>query len=446
LGLHGGGVGIVKFLAEHGAKVIVTDLKTKEDLAVSIEKLKGIKNIEFVLGQHRKEDFSNVDLVVKNPAVPWDNPHVKLALESKVPVEMDSSLFFRFCKNPIIGITGTKGKTTTASLIFEILKEAGKNPIKVGSGQVSVLDKLDNLKNDSTVVFELSSWRLSALKKEKVSPHISVITNIFRDHQNYYKTMESYISDKKNIFLFQKPEDYLVINCDDEGMKNMADEAKSQVVKCSLNPEKNPSVFLENDSIFVNDGNDTKKVIDAKDLKIPGEHNIYNALTAIAATYFFGVPIEPIKKALQNFNGVPHRLELVCELDGVKYYNDTAATIPDAVLASLKSFAQPIILIAGGADKKLDFTTLGKEILNLTKKVVFLKGNGTDRLIEEINKNNPGHEFPVCGSMQESVETAKGLAEQGDIILLSPGCASFGLFLNEFDRGDKFKEAVKNLK
>ncbi len=445
LGLHGGGIGIVKFLAGHRAKVIVTDLKTKEELALSLEKVKGIKNVEYILGQHRKEDFSNVDMVIKNPAVPWDNPHIKIALENKIPVEMDSSLFFKFCKNPIIGVTGTKGKTTTTSLIFEILKQAGKDPIKVGSGQVSVLDKLDNLKNNSVVVFELSSWRLSALKKEKMSPHIAVITNIFRDHQNYYKTMEDYIADKKNIFLFQKPEDYLIINGDNEAMKGIA-EAKSQIVKCSLKPIGNPSVFVEGESIFVNNGNDTKKVIDIKNLKIPGEHNICNALFAIAATFFFGVPVEAIKKALINFSGVPHRLELVRELDGVKYYNDTAATIPDAVLASLKSFTDPVVLIAGGADKKLDFKDLGKEMLNLTKKVVFLKGNGTDRLIEEINKNNPSLEFPICNSMEEAVEKARDLAEKGDIILLSPGCASFGLFLNEFDRGDKFKEAVKNLK
>ncbi|MFH0968952.1 MAG: UDP-N-acetylmuramoyl-L-alanine--D-glutamate ligase [Patescibacteria group bacterium] len=449
LGLHGGGVGIVKFLANHGAKVVVTDLKTKEQLAPSLKELEGLKNVEYVLGQHRQEDFTNTGMVIKNPAVPWDNPHVKLALEKKVPVEMDSSLFFKLCKNKIIGVTGTKGKTTTAALIYEILKLAGKNPVRAGSGQVSVLDKLDILKKDSIVVFELSSWRLSALKKEKMSPHIAVITNILRDHQNYYKSMEDYIADKKNIFLFQKPTDWLVFNDDNEKLKEIYPEVKSQVLKFSFTPAKDAhSIFVENDTIYVNNGVDTKKIIEIKDIKIPGKHNVYNIMAAIGATFAFGISPEEIKKAIANFPGVPHRMEFVREFNGVKYYNDTTATIPDAVLASIKSFNAPIILIAGGEDKKLDFGELGKEILKYAKKIVFLKGSGSEKLIEEIKKSNPEQEFnfPICGSMEEAVNIAKDLTEEGDMILLSPGAASFNLFLNEFDRGDKFKAAVEKLK
>jgi UDP-N-acetylmuramoylalanine--D-glutamate ligase len=449
LGLHGGGVGIVKFLASHGAKVVVTDLKTKEQLASSLKKLEGIKNVEYILGQHRQEDFTNTGMVIKNPAVPWDNQHIKLALEKKIPVEMDSSLFFKLSKNPIIGITGTKGKTTTAALVYEILKSAGKKPVRVGSGQVSVLDKLDILEKDSVVVFELSSWRLSALKKEKMSPHIAVITNIFRDHQNYYKTMEDYVADKKNIFLFQKPEDFLVINTDDEVLKKIIEEAKSQIIRCSFEKtEDNQAVFVENEAIYLNNGLDVKKIIEIKDVKIPGKHNIYNVMSAIGAVFPFEISPEEIKKAIADFSGVPHRLEFIRELNGVKYYNDTAATIPDAVLASIKSFKNQIILIAGGEDKKLDFEGLGKEIMQHVKKIVFLKGSGSEKIIEEIKKNNPEREFnfSVCGSMEEAVNAAKKLAEEGDTVLLSPGAASFNLFLNEFDRGDKFKEAVKNLK
>jgi len=448
LGLHGGGVGIVKFLTNHGARVVVTDLKTKEQLAKSLEKIKGIKNIEYVLGQHRNEDFTNVDMVIKNPCVSWTNPHIKLALQSKIPVEIDSSIFFKLCKNPIIGVTGTKGKTTVAALIFEILNLAGKNPVKVGSGQISVLDKLDELKKDSVVVFELSSWRLSALKKEKLSPHIAVITNILRDHLNYYKTMEEYIADKKNIFLYQKPGDWLIANDDNERIREFYPEVKSQIFKFSFSPIDGNSIFVENEVIFINNGVDIKKVIDLKEIKIPGKHNVFNAMAAIGATYVFGAGVEEIRKAVSNFSGVAHRLEFVRTFKGVKYYNDTAATIPDAVLASIKSFDSPIILIAGGEDKKLDFGELGKEILKYAKKIVFLKGSGSEKLTEEIKKNNPEQEFnfPICGSMEEAVNSAKDLSQEGDIILLSPGAASFNLFLNEFDRGDKFKEAVKNLK
>lgn len=450
LGLHGGGVGIVKFLAEQGARVVVTDIKTKESLKTSLEKLKGIKNVEYILGQHRKEDFVKTDMIIKNPSVTWDNPHVKLALENKIPVEMDSGLFFKLCKNPIIGVTGTKGKTTTATLIYEILKSAGKNPIRAGIGQASVLDKLSLLKKESVVVFELSSWRLSALKKEKLSPQIAVITNILRDHQNYYKSMDDYISDKKNIFIYQKPGEWLIINNDDEKIKEISSEAKSQIFRFSLEPLKeNHSIYVENDSIYLSNGVDIKKVIDINEIKIPGRHNIMNIMAAIGATHAFGVNIDEIKKTVANFSGVAHRLEFVRNFENVKYYNDTAATIPDAAVSSLSCFSEPVVLIAGGEDKGLEFSNFGKAIAEKTKKVILLKGSATDKLVNEIKKNDTQgklDEIAIVDSMEKAVEIASRISESGDVVLLSPGAASFGLFLNEFDRGDKFKEAVKNLK
>ncbi len=450
LGLLGGGVGIVKFLANQGAKVIVTDIKTKEQLAPSLEKLKGLKNVEFVLGQHRKEDFEKTDMVIKNPVVPWTNEHIKLAIEKNIPVEMDSSLFFKLCKNPIVGVTGTKGKTTTASLIYEILKFAGKNPVKVGIGQASVLDKLEILKKDSIPVFELSSWRLSALGRAKLSPHIAVIKNILLDHLNYYKTMDNYLADKENIFLFQKPQDFLVINGDDEILKKSSEKAKSQVIKFSLHSlKREKSIFIDEGTIYANDGVDTKKIVDTRDIKIPGVHNLTNVMAAAGAAIAFGISIEIIKKAMSEFKGVPHRLEFVREVGGIRYYNDTAATIPDAMMSALDSFSQPIILIAGGTDKKLDFSLAGKDILRKTKDIIFIKGDATDKLLDEIKKNLPemdkGREFIIADSIEEVVEEANKKAKPGDVILLSPGAASFGLFANEFERGDKFRETIERL-
>ncbi|MFC1756516.1 UDP-N-acetylmuramoyl-L-alanine--D-glutamate ligase, partial [Patescibacteria group bacterium] len=336
LGLHGGGIGTVRFLASHGAKVIVTDIKTKDQLAPSLEKLKGVKNVEYILGQHRIEDFTKVDMVIKTPPAPWSNKHIKLALENKVPVEIDSGLFFKLCKNPIIGITGTKGKTTTATIIYEILKSAGKDPVKVGIGQVSVLDKLDVLKKNSVVVFELSSWRLSALGREKVSPYIAVFKNILPDHLNYYQSMEDYIQDKKNIFLYQKPGDWLITNGDDENLKGFSDEAKSQVVKFSNNPiYGGKSIFVEDDAIYLNNGVDAKKVVDIKDMKMKGKHNISNIMAAIGAAFSYGISLPEIKKAIMDFKGVNHRLEFSGEHNGVKYYNDTTATIPQAAISTI---------------------------------------------------------------------------------------------------------------
>lgn len=451
LGLHGGGVGAVKFLVNYGSKVIVTDIKTREQLAPSLEKLKGLKNIEYVFGQHREEDFTKVDMVIKTPPVPWNNKYVKLALDKNIPVEMDSSLFFKLCKNPIIGVTGTKGKTTTAALIYEILKLAGKNPVKAGIGQASVLDKLEVLKKDSVVVFELSSWRLSALGRAKLSPHIAVVKNILPDHLNYYKTMDEYLADKENIFLYQKPKDFLIINEDDERLRVSAQKAKSQIIRFSNSPIKEgKAVFIEENAIYLNNGVDVKKLVDTKDIKIPGQHNTSNIMAAAAAAYAYAIPLEMIRKGISEFKGVPHRLEFVRELDGVRYYNDTAATIPDAMMSALDAFAEPIILIAGGTDKKLDFVLAGKEIMGKVKDIIFLKGDATEKLIDQIRKNLPAEEknreFIIADSMEKAVEEAVKSAQSGDVVLLSPGAASFGLFLNEFDRGEKFKRAVQSLR
>lgn len=450
LGLHGGGIGTVRFLSGAGAKVIVTDLKSKEELAPSLEKLKDLKNIEYVLGQHRPEDFAGADMVVKTPPVSWSNKYIKLALEKNIPVEVDSSLFFKLCKNPIIGITGTRGKTTTATLIFEILKTAGKNPIKAGIGQIPVLNKLSELKKDSVVVFELSSWRLCALGRYKLSPKIAVLTNAYRDHFNYYKTMEAYVADKKNIFLHQSPDETCVINWDNEILKGLAEEIKSNVVKFSMGRiSDGKAVFVEDGAIYLNNGVDEKKVMEIADIKIRGAHNIPNILAAIGASEAMGVDLANMKKAVANFTGLPHRLEFIREFGGVKYFDDTAATSPEGAMAGINSFSEPVILISGGADKNLDVSELGKVIAEKVKGVVFLKGTATEKIISEVKKQIPAgeeREFTIVASMAKAVELARGAAEPGDVVLLSPGVASFGLFANEFDRGDKFKEAVKGLK
>ena len=450
LGLHGGGIGTVRFLSEAGAQVTVTDLKTKEELAPSLEKIKDLKNVTCVFSQHRPENFTNTDMVIKTPPAPWSNKHIKLALEKKIPVEIDSSLFFKLCKNPIIGVTGTKGKTTTASLIYEILKLAGKNPVKVGIGQTSVLDKLKSIKKDSVVVFELSSWRLSALGRSKMSPQVAVITNIFPDHLNYYKSMDSYVADKKNIFLYQKKEDTCVINNDNEIIKKFESEVKAQLIRFSKNKIlEGKSVYLENGIIYFNNGIDEKKVIEIEKVKLRGKHNVENIMAAVAAAKAVGVKIETIQKAIEEFSGVAHRLETVRELKGVKYVNDTAATTPEAAISALNSFSEPIILICGGSDKNLNMEELGKEICSKAKGVVFLKGQATDKIINGMKKFDACFDvenLKIVESMDKAVELAKSVSQEGDIILLSPGSASFGLFLNEFDRGDKFKQAVEKLK
>lgn len=450
LGIHGGGVGTVRFFHDAGAKMTVTDIKPKEELQSSLEKIKDLKNINYVLGQHRPEDFSGADMIVKTPPAPWSNKYIKLALEKNIPVEVDSSLFFKLCKNPIVGVTGTKGKTTTSTLIYEILKIAGKNPVKAGIGQTSVLDKLSELKSNSVVVLELSSWRLSALGRYNLSPKVAVLTNIFPDHLNYYKNIESYLRDKKFIYSSQKPDDFCVLNWDDEILNKLEPEIKSQIIKFSKKRiSRGRSVFIHENSVYLNDGIDEKKVLEVSEIKLRGEHNLGNILAGIGAAYALGVSLDHIRNAILAFKGIPHRLEFVRELDGVKYYNDTAATMPESAVFGIKSFQEPIILICGGADKNLDMAALACAIREKVKGVVFLKGAATDKIISEIRKILPEDErekkFEVVETMDKALEMARLAAEAGDIILLSPGAASFGLFSNEFDRGNKFKEAVQKL-
>jgi UDP-N-acetylmuramoylalanine--D-glutamate ligase len=451
LGILGGGIGTVKFLTLAGAKVLVTDIKSKEELAPSIAALKDFKGIEYVLGQHRVEDFTKTDMIIKTPFASWENKYVKMALDKKIPVEMDSSLFFKLCKNEIIGVTGSKGKTTAATLIFEILKKAGKNPIAVGIGNVSVLDKLKELKKDNVVVFELSSWRLSALGRNQLSPKVAVLTNIYPDHLNYYKNMGEYVSDKKEIFRYQTPRDFCIINWDDEILNKLGPEINSQVIKFSEHKiERGKSVCVENGSIYLNDGIDEKKVLDISQVSLKGKHNLVNILSAIGAAYALGVELEKIREAILEFKKAPaHRLEFVRELRGIKYYNDTAATTPESAISGINSFEEPVILICGGSDKKLDMSLLARAICQKVKGVIFFKGEATDKIIVEIKKiigqEASEKKFSIVESMEKTIELANKSAESGDVILLSPGAASFGIFSNELDRGNKFKEAVMKL-
>lgn len=450
LGLNMGGIGTVKFLAEHGAReIIVTDIKKREELKSSLDLLTKYKNITYVLGQHRPEDFTRTDMVIKNPVIPWTNEYVRLAEKNGVPVEMDSSLFFSFCKAPIIGITGTKGKTTTSLLVAHILEKAGKKVVRAGIGQVGVLSLLDSIVPTDTVVFELSSWRLSAIGKKKHSPRIAVLTNIHPDHLNYYRSMEGYVADKTHIFLHQRADDILIANFDNEGVRTMAQDAPGRIMWFT---EQDRAV-LPGDGLFMREGkvwlalpDSEQEVFALTDIPLEGKHNIGNALAAACAAIVSGVAVKQVRTGISSFPGVPHRLECVGQKNGVRYYNDTAATIPEAAIAGIQSFKEPVILITGGTDKHLEFGALAETIYQHTKGVVFFQGNATEKLLAALKSRIPEtKQWAVVDSMAKAVELASLEAEPGDVVLLSPGAASFGLFKNEFDRGEQFRKAVAEL-
>lgn len=459
LGLHDGGVGTAKYFCELGAKVLVTDLRSKEELKKSIDNLKGYP-IKYVLGQHRSEDFINTDLVIKNPAVSSKSKYLQIARDNKVPVDTDVGIFFELCPTVIIGITGSKGKSTTATLIKKILQQKYSDTILAGNIRTSVLYTLGLIKKNTPVVLELSSWQLAGLYSHKKSPHIAVVTNILNDHQNSYKNMEDYILDKKEIFKWQKSKDITILNYDDKTVREMANEIKkskityytgenSIICKCTNNGYRGEiGAYAKGDKIYFNN----KEICSFDEIKIKGQHNISNILAAISVVKEYNISDKIIKKVLSKFKGVEGRLETITTIKGVRYINDTTATIPEATLAGLSSFSlkDKIILIAGGADKKLDFSQLSKVIAQKIKTLVLLDGTATPILQNAVKNEllNTKKQLNIIGpmdSMKKAVNAATENAEEGDIILLSPACASFGMFTHEFDRGDQFKKAVENL-
>jgi UDP-N-acetylmuramoylalanine--D-glutamate ligase len=419
-----GGVGDIKFLAESGADLIVTDLKTPKELKPSLDILKKFKNIKYTLGEHDFKDFKNRDLIIKAPSTPLDSPYIREAQKNNIPIAMWAALFSKFAIQvgaKIVGITGTRGKTTTTAMITEILKASVKKVISGGNVQgTSLLSNLSKLTPKTIIVLELDSWKLQGFNDLKISPNISVFTNFLPDHLNYYKgDMKKYFIDKANIFKYQKNNDVFITS------KQVLPFIKKWAVKPQGKLIVSKSKFPSGWS-----------------LSIPGEHNIQNALLAIEAVRELGIKDNFTKKVLKNFRGVSGRLEFIRELKWVKYYNDTTATTPEATLVALHALGQKknIILIAGGSDKNLEMNSLLKEIPKYCKSVIFLSGTGTERI-----KNKIKDIMPV-NNLKEAVLKAKSLAKKGDIILFSPAFASFGMFKNEYDRGDQFFKIIKKLK
>lgn len=450
IGLNRGALATIRFLAEAGVReIIATDIKSRDDLMPTIRQLERMKNITYILGQHRTEDFTHVDMVIKNPIIPWTNEYIKSALAHHVPVEMDASLFISLVSAPMIGVTGTKGKSTTASLIAHILEMAGWSINRAGINQIGFLDVVSQVKEGNTVIAELSSWRLSAFPAHHYSPETAIITNIYPDHLNYYKRMAPYVADKENIFRFQKTTDLLILNYDDEKTRAMADQAHGRVVWFSEKPlSEGVGYSLISGSVEKREQNgNITHLFTLPEMRLRGEHNQSNILAAIATVLEKGVSPEKVCRVLSSFSGLPHRLEFIGESEGVQYYNDTTATMPEAAIAGLRSFSQPIVLIAGGADKGFEYHSFAQALVSIPKSVILLAGTATDKLRPLLEKEAQllGKEgnYPVVSNMLDALRLAADEADFGDVVLLSPGAASFGLFQNEFDRGEQFRSGVQ---
>lgn len=471
LGLLGRGLGYTKFLAECGADLIVTDLKSKEQLATSVKALKKFIHsttlrtgqIKFVLGKHRLEDFRNRDMIIKAAGVPLDSIYIREAEKNKIPVEMDVSLFAKCVPEvKIIGITGTRGKSMVTALIYEILKQNEKflkKKVYIGGNVrgVATLPLLKKVKANDILVCELDSWQLQGFGEAKISPHISVFTSFMPDHMNYYgNNMKKYFEDKANIFKYQKKNDVLIIRPDVKKLiqnfpSTLQGEGRGEVLKSRL--------------IVVNIKN-----VDKYKFAVPGKFQKENLACAVEVAKQFNIPDSKISQAIKNFKGLEGRLQYIKTImgstgslqEGVKIYNDNNATTPEATIAGIEALSvsgekqalpvknrqgllnKKIILICGGADKKLPLDNFVKTVNKYCKAVIMIPGTGTDRLLSSHKVENK-KVYKVI-DLKTAVKTALGLASRGDIILFSPAFASFGQFNNEYERNDEFLNIIKKLK
>jgi UDP-N-acetylmuramoylalanine--D-glutamate ligase len=451
LGVHGGGLGVARFMARNGARVRVTDLRTADQLRPSIEALEreGLQ-IEYTLGEHREEDFRWADVVVRNPGVPRESPWLALARSLGKPIEMEMSIFLRLCAAPVAAVTGTKGKSTTATWAWEMLRYWQPDAVLAGNLRVSALDALPHIKADTPVVLELSSWQLEGLQEPRISPHIGAVTNLSQDHMDRYNSMEEYGAAKKLIFLNQRPErgDWAVLNACDPVVSQWAVDAPAGVAwfgTCSQTPADGPGVFLVGGELRWHspDGEQTA-LASSGEVHLPGEHNLANAACAATMALLAGAPFGAVRSGLRSFRGVPDRLEYLTMIGGVGFYNDTTSTTPASTIAALRALQGPVVLIAGGADKGLDFAQLAEVVAQRTHAVVLLEGTATDRMERQLRAAG-GRVLGRYDDLEQAVHDAWSATPAGGIVLLSPATASFGMFRNEFDRGERFRTIVARL-
>lgn len=451
LGLNGGGEAAARFFLNKGAYVTVTDMKTSEQLAPTIERLNQDKSLDlsrltYHLGGHDLADFENADCVIKNPGVKFEGNKYLAAAKA---IETDLSIFLRFTACPIIAVTGSKGKSSTVSAIYYGLQQAGFKAFLGGNITVSPLTFFDQVTSDTPVVIEFSSWQLADLRGRGVlKPHIAVITKIVPDHQNWYGNMQDYVADKRLIYTDQTPQDFSIFDAgqDEPGTGPdcggtwgdlFARETKAQVIRYNA-----PSQYT----------------VDFENLLVPGEHMKLNAQNAATVLQLMGVEKNRAKEILQSWPGIAHRLQFFHEWKGYKFYNDSAATVPEAAAAATQAFGHPVILLTGGTEKGLELDKL-TEVLDgtnkeaLTPKAIYLlAGTATDKIIQALDKAGVVYKGPypslndMLGILKSDLESAtENPADIKPPVVFSPGATSFGMFNNEFDRGEKFMTAVKNL-
>lgn len=437
LGLFGGGVGAVRFLVREGAVVTVTDLRPEKDLRTSVRALNRLP-IAFKLGGHEETDFRNADLIVANPAVPRSSQYLKIAESVSVPITSEICLFVQHCPAPIIGVTGSSGKTTTTSLLGEMLKQKDKRTRIGGNIGGSLLDELDMLHADVPIVLELSSFQLDRLGDLQWSPHIAVITNFAPNHIDVHGSLQAYRKAKQQIVRHQTKGDWTIVNGEDAEIFRWAGAGQRVVFAV----ESEGDVFVREGKVQHTIGGETRTVCSVDTISLRGRHNLANALAATAAAIISGVSEKGIADVLQTFQGVPHRLEQVAEVNGVLYVNDSIATSPDRTRTALMAFDKPIVLIAGGYDKGIAFDDLGEAIAEKVAHLIVMGETG-DAIAATAKAKTNIHRVE---NLEEAMDCAMDLAQSGDVVLLSPASASYDQFRNFEERGQRFREWIKKLR
>jgi UDP-N-acetylmuramoylalanine--D-glutamate ligase len=433
-GMGRAGLAAAKLLEGRGAKVTITDEKRKEELGEAYKELSG-KRIEIKPFTELDKLTRDIELMIVSPGIPSDNPLVERAKEKGIPIMGEFELASSFIKIPIIAVTGTNGKTTTTTLMGKILKKGRRRVVVAGNIGYPLSYCVD--KDYELIVAEVSSFQLERIKD--FHPFISIILNISPDHLDRYQSLNEYVEAKKRIFMNQRPCDFAIINKDDPVSRTLETRAGKIYFSQEEGPEE--GVYLREKSVMASLRGSVREIIRQEEIGIKGPHNLENVLAATAACVILKVKIDNIKAALKEFPGLPHRLELVREIKGVKFINDSKATNVSAVMKALLSFSGPVILIAGGQDKGLDYSLLRPLVTERVKGVILL-GEAKEKIAQALK---PYQGIKMVENMKEAVDMAFGLATDGDTILLSPASSSYDMFRDFRQRGDVFKKIVGEL-
>lgn len=434
------GIGAAGILEGRGAKVTLYDANDKLDKEALQGKMREDSRMKIVLGVFPEKLLEELDLVVISPGVPTDIPVVNQMKERGIPVVGEVELAYELGRGDVFAITGTNGKTTTTALLGEIMKDVKSSVYVVGNIGTPYTNVVEETKDDSVIVAEMSSFQLEAIVDFR--PRVAAILNITPDHLNRHHTMEAYIEAKKNVARNQGADDICVLNYEDEILREFGETLVPQVLYFSSQRKLEKGIYLEDGNIIYRNPEECV-VCSVKELKLLGTHNYENVMAAVAMAASYGIPMESIRSTIRAFAGVEHRIEFVAEKNGVAYYNDSKGTNPDAAIKGIQAMIRPTYLIGGGYDKQSSYKEWIDNFEGKVKKLLLI-GETKEKIAEEAEKCG-FRDIILFETFDEAVLTAARLAEPGDAVLLSPACASWGMFKNYEERGDKFKEIVNSL-